>query len=262
MKIKLLILLLVFPLVIVAQDNARQLLVGQVLTDSTDVENITVTNKSTKILAVTNAAGNFAIYAREHDTLVFSGLLIHSRFLVVRETDFSGKMFQIKLDGNVNMLEEVVIYRTKLTGDLAADSRNIKDVSMAFPSSLVEIDENYKGANAVENIAMNSNESSLQGFNFTKIAAFLAGIFVKPKPKPKRIELSTELFADIAQRRFSYYFFTQTLELKHEEIGLFLSFCDTSEARALTAADKEFELTDYLIKKSAEFRAMNKNEKN
>lgn len=259
MKVKILLCLLVFPIVSLAQN--RRLLVGQVVADSIDVENITVANMSADIVTVTNIRGEFSIYAKEKDTLIFSGLLFNPRNLILRESDLSGELFEVKLDGNINLLDEVVIYRVKLTGDLAADSRRIVTTpSPTFPSSAKLVIDRYKGANAIENIAMPSNESTLQGMDLLEIGSMLAGIFGKSKKKEPMQEYSTELFADIARRKFSDYFFTNTLQINEDDIGLFLAFCDTPEARVLTGPDKAIELTDYMIKMGEKFHAMNTKE--
>ncbi len=90
----------------------------------------------------------------------------------------------------------------------------------------------------------------------------LALIFVKPKKKEPKQEYSTELFADIARRKFSDYFFTNTLKINADDIGLFLAFCDTPEARVLTGPAKAIELTDYMIKMGEKFHAMKTKDEN
>jgi hypothetical protein len=63
----------------------------------------------------------------------------------------------------------------------------------------------------------------------------------------------------VVKEKFTYYFFTETLGLKHEEIGLFLGYCENDpKVKALLAPDKEIELIDFLIFKSDEYKKLPK----
>ena len=77
------------------------------------------------------------------------------------------------------------------------------------------------------------------------------------KPKQTKIvdETASLLFDDVVKQKFSYHFFTQTLKLERDEIGLFLNFADTPEVRErhLLLPANQFELIEYLIQKSAVF---------
>lgn len=258
MKNKLLFFFIVFPTLVFSQDTARKLLLGQVVTDSLEVENVTVMNKTSHIFAITDRFGKFSIYAREKDTLVFSAVSFRSRTLVVENTDFDYELLKIRLDVIVNELQEVIISPIRLTGNLESDSRKIKVKTLQVPGGMA-LGKKYYPADShskVANQAMPALESPLQGINFIQIAKDIIGLFVKrgtAKPKPEKLSFMT--FSDAVKQQFSYHFFTQTLKLANDEIGLFLNFCDTDEVaeKRLLAPGNEFELTDYLIKKSEEF---------
>lgn len=249
---QLLLIILFLPCVTWSQEFPRELLSGQVIADSIGIADITVENTSSKIIAKTNYAGKFTLYVKEKDTLLFYAAAFSPVVFIVNADDLERKIVYVRIKKNAIALDEVVISRVGLSGDLDADSKKIKTISMGFDSGAL-YDRDYGRGTELVNTTMPTNESSLQGINFIRIGESILGWFVKPKPKKIKEELPVEIFSDVAQQKFSYYFFTKTLGIAHADIGLFLHFCDLPEARKLLHPDKELELTDYLIKKSAEF---------
>ncbi|HEX8268892.1 MAG TPA: hypothetical protein VF581_03285 [Flavobacterium sp.] len=240
------------PTLLFSQDTPRQILRGQVVADSLDVEKVNVLNNSTNISAGTDAYGKFTIYARAKDTLIFSSVILRPLILILREDDFTPEGLKVRLEGGITMLDEVIVSRMNLTGQLDTDSKSIKTFDLKLPTP-ANIPNSLGYVKGIHNIATPATESSLTGINFVKIGRFLAGIFVKPNPKQPGLLYEGELFADEIKARFTYHFFTETLRLAPDKMGLFLAFCDTAEAKQLLADENMFELTDYLIKKSEEF---------
>lgn len=256
MKKLLLVLVVLFPVLMFAQEG-RKLLRGKVVADSLKVEYITVLNKNTNIKAITNDNGLFTIYAQPADTLYFSSLTFRPAMLILVDNHFTDERLTIKLDLDVTMLDEVII--TTLTGNLEEDSKGIK--TRIYTSDL-EAKKLMQGVDVEDKIPVNpafpSAERRLPGMDFVKIYDMI----FKPKGRKKdytKEYLNGKTFTEVAQEKYTYYFFTETLKLKHEEIGLFLAYCDNGEESAkLLAPDKEFELTDYLIKKGEEYHKIEK----
>lgn len=253
-KLLCLFLLLMLPVAAFAQDEPRKLLRGRVVADSLKVQNISVLNVSSKIGAVTDNDGEFTIYARPTDTLFFSSITFRSVKMPLAVKDFELPVLTIKLDVNVTLLDEVVITANPLTGDLEKDSKKTKAllISSTFQSGGL-ISTDLPRPQAPINTAMPQTMSPLTGVDFIKIKNM---IFKKKKKdeNPVRKYLQGNSFADVVKGRFSHYFFTETLKIPHAEIGLFLNFCDKGAATAhLVAPENEFDLTNYLIEKSAEY---------
>ena len=88
MKNKLLVLLLLFiSLTSFSQFIQREVIKGQIISESHVDENVTVFNISSNKGAVSDQFGYFSIYARPKDTLVFSSVVFKSKHLVLEETD-------------------------------------------------------------------------------------------------------------------------------------------------------------------------------
>ena len=258
MKTKILfILLLLLPVVTIAQKLPRQILHGKVIADSLKVENLSVLNINSNIGAVTDKSGEFTIYARPTDTLFFSSITFRSMSLVLKEVDFFQKPLIIRLDVNVTMLDEVVINPNTFTGQLASDSKNIKTslVTSGIDSyKMIETDVPRVSTNQNAALTSNVTGSALTGVNFTSIYNM---IFKKRKKKDAGEVYGInggKTFVENAKEKFTHHFFTQVLKIPHEEIGAFLVFCDGGKDTVWMLDPKnEFFLTDYLVTKSKEY---------
>ena len=139
-----LLILLFFSQFIFSQKIPREILNGQIISDSIGIENVNIQNLNTKKLAISDKFGFFALYAQEHDTLVFSSLNLYTKKLVLTKTDLNWKLLKINIENFVNTLDEVIINPNALTGNLKTDSDNIKvtiikpiDSQLALKSKLI-----------------------------------------------------------------------------------------------------------------------------
>lgn len=245
------------PFVVVAQKEQRTVLHGQIVSDSLAVENITVLNKTSAMSSITDKDGNFSIYARAADTLYFSAVALRDAQMVLKPKDFSLEKLIVRLDAEINMLDEIVVH--SLTGNLAVDSRRtkIKNYTPAIDSG--EIIRQMKneiqipGDDELLNNALPQTESSLQGINFNKIGRMIFRSRHKNNPAPA-VYKSPKVFTVVVRERFSDSFFIETLKIPEDEIIQFIAFCDIGEnGTALLDPQRDADLTNYLIVKSAEY---------
>jgi len=256
MRNKLLYLLLfICSLPAFAQTEPREILHGRVVADSMKVDNVTVRNLTSNIKAITDDKGFFTLYARPKDTLLFESITFRSSQLVLREEHFSLKQLIVRLDVNVTMLDEVVIRPSVLLGNLEADTKNLKTMTT---TSGLDSRQLILTAPPEPQSPLNEKryptESVLKGFDFVKIYDLY---FRKSRKKNKgEIYAATPVrsFTESVKERYTHHFFTEQLKIPHNEIGLFLTFCDKGDdTRGLLTPKKEFELTDYLVTKSIEY---------
>jgi hypothetical protein len=257
---------LFFPIVAIAQrvSQPRQLLHGRVAADSLVVDNLSVSNTTSRIGAVTDDKGMFTIYARPTDTLLFSSVTFRSMYMVLKEGDFLQDPLVIKLDVNVTVLDEVVITPNVLSGDLAKDSKKTKTLSVtAGLQSAQELNRYAVSPNKYDIKVNNTLPPNMQDMNGINITRIFDMYFKKKNKRKDRGEIydaeSKKPFPEAIKERYTYYFFTSTLQIPQNEIGLFLNFSDAGETSyALLDVKKEFELTDYLVQKSKEYLANKK----
>lgn len=245
-------LLLLLPFLAFSQKIQRQLLEGQVISDSLMVENITVRNVTANLVASTNDTGGFVIYARVSDTLQFTGLAIRDAQIVLADKHFKDRLLVVKLDIDVNVLDEVVV--SDLTGNLEKDSKKIKVKNLAPVVDADFFDPNDLGNFKYQerNNALPQTESQLQGIDFKRIYR----LFFKKKKRAAepRAYVSNEPFAVVVRNRLEDDFFTETLKIPQAEIVQFLAYCEDGEkTTALLDPQSEFQLIDYLVTKSTEY---------
>lgn len=262
MKNLILISLLLFSFFSNAQITSREIINGRIVADSLAIENVTIFNKSSNKGAVSDSNGFFSLFARPNDTLVFSNIAFTSRALVLDEFDFKLKVVKIELKSKVNELEEVIVSPYSLTGDLMKDTNNLKVVMIDPKTKELNIMNQEMDADfysTTENIAMLNDGTIKYGFDFVKVGKLLKSTIFKSDYKDKS-EHNEKYFQDkivpeILKEKFSYSFFNETLQLKNNEIALFLDFCESDpKIKTLLSTKDEIHLIEFLINKNNEFK--------
>lgn len=257
-----LILVALFPILTFGQVE-RSLLKGKIVADSLEVANISVKNKTANAVTMTDDKGNFRLMAKEKDTLVFSGVSFHSSFLVVSHSHMMDDDLTIRLKVKITALDEIIVRPYTITGNLETDTKKLKVKTVDLNLKAVDFSVSEVKYNPVENAlksTMGTPGNAFNGIDFVKLGKGLGRLLFKPKPKPLKIEYITDkIFSDAVKEKFSRKFFTENLKLQPEQIDLFLAYCDdgSPESRALLNPKKEFELIDYLLKKSEEYLKKN-----
>ncbi|ESU29426.1 hypothetical protein FLJC2902T_08280 [Flavobacterium limnosediminis JC2902] len=263
MKTKVLLFLLLFSITVNAQHTNRVLLRGTVVSDSVDVDNIIIKNTTSNKITVTDVKGNFSLFVKERDTLVFSSISFESSILIISKLHLEDKTVKIRLAVKINALEELVVRPYALTGNLETDSKSIKAEVVSLDTRKVDFSNPLPKYNKVDNSLAQitpGSGNSFQGIDFVAVGKMAKEAIFKPKPKKEHIEyVSEKIFSDAVKEKFDPQFFTETLHVKPEEVDLFLAYCDEtpSENRALLNPKKEFELIEYLLKKSEEYHKKN-----
>ena len=242
MKINIKILLLFFFCqVCFSQSGIRKVLHGQVMNDSIKVENVIVFNVNSKTGKVISSDGSFEILARERDTLIFSSLSFKSLKLVLTEKEVNEYPLIIKLEIFYTQLKEVQIDKTKSQPVIGNTQRIVDKQYFDDQKSSPKNPFVYDGT--IPN-----------GINFVRL--YKDVIKLLKKKNPKRTDFTSEVnFTEVAMQRIKYSFYTNTLQLKDEEIKLFLVYCENdSKSKSVMKTKSDFELMDFMIEKNKEFK--------
>jgi len=263
MKNKLFLLLFVFCVQFgFSQQIPREVLNGQIVADSISVENVQVLNKNTNTFSISDRLGHFHIYAREKDTLVFSSQSFESKKLILTPSDLKVQLLRIQLQVFVNALDEVVISPQSLTGELERDHKNIKITEIKKINNQSALDQLYENDNqsTPDNTAMPGYVNTRYMADFMAIGKKIGKLFrKKDASKPVIIYTSDKIFPEAVQQNLPDSFFRDTLKLNKDEVGLFLSFCESDpKAGQLLDPKRKFELIDFLITKNKEYKALEK----
>lgn len=218
----------------------RKLIHGQVVNDSTNVENVVVFNINSKTGTVTSSQGFFAINVKENDTLVFSGLQFKSKKYIYSE--IKGSNLMIKLEVFTHHLSEVLI----------SNKNDIKPIN----DSRAIVDKKYfdDQNSSPKNVAMTPVGGVENPMDFVRMYKDVIKILKKKSPKKKDF-ISKVNFTEIVMNKVGYSFFTDKLKLKDDAIKLFLVYCENdSKSNTFSKSSTEFELMDFLIVKNIEFK--------
>jgi hypothetical protein len=239
-KIGVLLLCLVFFQSSLAQDSRRKPIRGLVVSDSLTVENGYVFNVSAKLKTTIREEGYFDLLVKENDTLLISSLAFKSIKWILTAEDLEKPVVIIKLEVALNKLKEVIVPKTRVpyigSKQEIIDKPYFDDAQSTAKNSTTPV---YR----IEN-----------GFDFIKVGRLVGDLFVKRKDS--KIKLSYyENFQEAAFKTVSQKFFTESLELQEDEIGLFLLFCENDvKSKSFLVADNEFSLIDFLITKKEEYK--------
>ncbi|HEX9150967.1 MAG TPA: hypothetical protein VF842_02730 [Flavobacterium sp.] len=249
MKNKIVILVLCLCCQFCFSQLTRKTLYGQVVNDSIRLENGLVFNVNSKTGTVINQKGFFSILAKANDTLVFSGLAFKSKKIVLTEKEMTIPLLRVKLNAFVNVLPEVLV-----------SGKNLNPIS---GNSQKYVDRQYfdDAKSSPKNRTMPPDGTIENGMDFVRI--YKDVLKVLRKNNPERTDFTTDKsFTEQVMKRVSYSFFTNTLKLNDDEIGLFLIFCENdSQSKNVMKPEKEFQLIDFLVTKNKEFKTITTFEK-
>jgi len=93
-----------------------------------------------------------------------------------------------------------------------------------------------------------------------RIGGMILSIFKKENDTPKKVSPEIK-FKDIALTTYEEDFFINTLNLKPDEIALFLEFCDTDPKSKTILNNNPLSLMDFILTKNEEFKKLPTSEK-
>lgn len=237
------IVFILIPFLVFAQD--RRLLHGKAIADVMQVEYLNVKNNTTGTSLVTDAEGNFIINARPGDVLEFSSEIFNMLTHTLTDKDFKEELFVIRVEPKSIILDEVEI--SGLTGMLSLDSRTT-DVALLNTRFKDEFDAK------VINMGLNNYSGNM---NFVAIFGMIANaIFPVSKSsqdKPEYAKVEHKSFSKILKETYPESFFTETIKVPREKLGLFLHFCNEGAKRYLLDPKNEAELIAYLKERYVQF---------
>ncbi|WJS96466.1 hypothetical protein NYQ10_08385 [Flavobacterium johnsoniae] len=232
-----------FCQIVLGQNDSRKPLHGQVLNDFLAIESGYVMNINANVRTFIGSGGLFDIMARPKDTLLFSGLAFQSKKIILTEKDCAEVLFKVKLDLVNNQLKEVVVHKELKVKALGGGSQGIVDMQF----------EDDKQSTA-KNTAMMSDQTIKYGMDFVRIFKDVKKL-LKKKDDIKDEEITDIAFVEYAKDNFTKDFYTNTLNLKEDEIELFLMYCSNDpHSKQMVNPDQKFQLIDFMINKNKEFK--------
>ncbi len=224
-----------------SQDIDRQWLRGQVLYRGNNVINENVINTNTQIATITDEDGRFKIQVKEDDQLVFTA--VNYQLMVVKITNeiLAKKRLVVEVTEKVTELDEVVVSPENQEKFLEVKNEKFKGFEY-------EIDRSTE----VQNVALLSQNERREGdLNFVNI--FKAIFSSRNQDTGEVVPLKV---SQVLRQVYDDEFFVVDLSLPQDKIDAFLLFCDDKiPSQSLLKKENEFQLIDFLVTQSREFRA-------
>ena len=219
----------------------RELIQGKVIYRNIDVPAANVINNTSQISTITNDQGEFEIFAKEGDEIIFSSVQYIIRTVKVNAEILKNKRIIVQINQRVRELDEVVI-----TPD---DTDKFLDLK----------EEQFKGfdyladkSTKIENI-LTDNRQFVDGLNFVNIFRLLSTLVDSKSEEEKLSILPSEALPLILEENF----FTEILKLETFAVNDFLSQLDLDqEIKELIIEKNQFILIDYLLNKSDTYKEL------
>jgi len=155
-----------------AQDIKRENVNGKIIVEGNDIEGITIYNSSSETGTVSDKNGEFTLAVALNDLIEFRALEYQNFDVQINEAILASKNLDIFLIEVINKLDEVIITRKGLTGNINTDINKVKTFSP-------KLDVIYFGINNNALYEMGEEKSPVANAgNFTKNQTMVNGLNV------------------------------------------------------------------------------------
>lgn len=240
MKVNLSVILLI-SIVQFSFSQSKKIINGSVLSQNFLISGVEVINKSSEQSTTTNSNGKFSIAIKVNDSILFYHKNYELKGIKISPDDIQNGTISVEITRKIEELKEVIIHQVNVDWEFDKKWEQLK-------RDEVEV---YRKANTLKNPGV-YNGTIENGIDFVKIGKMLfGGLFKKDKKSKPEIE-----FKEVATTNFDQKFYTETLQLKKEEIEPFLTFCnfDPESKKIVSENSNDLILMDFLRKKSIEFK--------
>ena len=217
----------------------RELIQGKVIYRNIDVPAANVINNTAQSSTITNDQGEFEIYAKEGDEIIFSSVQYIIRTVRVNKEILENKRIIVQINQIVRELDEIVV--------TPEDTQKFLDLK----------EEQFKGfdyiadkSTKIQNV-LTDNRQVVNGLNFINIFKLLSSIVDGKSDEEKLNIIPSEVLPYVLEENF----FSGVLELESFEINDFLSKLDSdTEIKNLILEKNQFLIIDYLLNKADTYK--------
>lgn len=262
----LLTLLICLPLSLFSQEIERVKITGKIKAASIeDVEGVTIYNVSAQKGTVTNTQGDFEIEVAENDRLSVTALQFSTFIIVVDKDVLVEKNIGIYLNPVVNQLEEVIVRRYDLSGDIVVDVNKIKTANVVPELDLsyatLEFDYEFttdKFSSIKGSVAHDAYHNGQEQYGGDIIGLFSQIILKAFLPKKKKTTITItkeEPVAATLRDRFSNAYISETFGIPEDKVNDFLFYAEANGMNySLLYEANEIELLEFLFQKSIAYK--------
>jgi len=239
MRIKILFLFLSLQF---AYNQDRELIQGKVIYRNINVVAANVINNTSQNTTITDDQGEFQIYAREGDEIIFSSVQYIIRTVRVTDEIIKNKRLTVQINQRIQELDEVVITPDNTEKFLDLKEEEFKGFDYIADKS-TRVQNNLTETRQLKN-----------GVDFVNIFKLLKTIIDSKSEEEKESLLASEVIPYL----FEDDFFTESLLLASSQIVDFLIYIDSRPNSVDILLEKnQFLLIDFLLNESIRYKEIN-----
>ncbi len=239
MRIKILFLFLSLQF---AYNQDRELIQGKVIYRNINVVAANVINNTSQNTTITDDLGEFQIYAREGDEIIFSSVQYIIRTVRITDEIIKNKRLTIQINERIRELDEVVITPDNTEKFLDLKEEEFKGFDYIADKS-TRVQNNLTETRQLKN-----------GVDFVNIFKLLKTIIDSKSEEEKESLLASEVIPYL----FEDDFFTESLLLASSQIVDFLIYIDSRPNSVDILLEKnQFLLIDFLLNESIRYKEIN-----
>jgi hypothetical protein len=217
----------------------RELIQGKVIYRNIDVPAANVINNTAQSSTITNDQGEFEIYAKEGDEIIFSSVQYIIRTVRVNKEILENKRIIVQINQRVRELDEIVVTPENTQKFLDLKEEQFKGFDYIADKST-----------KIQNV-LTDNRQVVNGLNFVNIFKLLSSIVDAKSDEEKLNIIPSEVLPYVLEENF----FSGVLELESFEINDFLSKLDSdTEMKNLILEKNQFLIIDYLLNKADTYK--------
>lgn len=239
-----------------SQELRKEKLIEGVITNSLmDLEGMHILNISNHTATISNYTGNFNINAAINDTITISSIQFETAVIKVTDSIYNSQKLEITLMEMVNELEEVVVHRYGLTGDLRTDLRNYKrkeplnEVSLGLPHA------DIKPRSKEERELYIASTASSGGVPLGYLIMALNGELKRLKRNINLAQQKQQLSK--AENKFDFELLSEKFNIPIDYMSRFFDYCQADANFDAALSKTDFEFYDFLQSKVADFKKDN-----
>ncbi len=219
---------------------------GTVRSDSIVLQDINVINLTSNLGTSSDKNGNYTIFASIGDSILFSSIVYRQRIIKISKSHVDNKTLIVYLEQGINELDEVEIGQKMRL--------NLGKVSV--PKGTILDNDNITLKKAPNSRKLTDPTYGNSGADFVEIIKLLTNkIFQKRKARKdeeKHIKKQKQIFIENIFKNVGVDFFTVHLNIKEEEIYLFLDYCEDNGLSNFYNSD-EFLIKNFIIKQNKKY---------
>jgi hypothetical protein len=231
-----------FLIVQISFSQSETVYKGKILCNNFPIGNIEIININSEKSAFSNSAGEFSIPAKSEDTVVFASKLYEYKRISVQSEYLNNIIQIISLIKKPEELKEVIVTKMKWQ-HIGSDKNASNQIALDKMQSQIKNPFIYDG-------------SITNGPDLIKIGKLIIDLFKKDKTEVKK-EIPEIRFYELSKNKNYQEYYSKSLNLKPEEIELFLQFCDADPKSKIVAQNNNsLAMMDFLFAKNLEFKKL------